>query len=404
MSATEKFVRKQAAVLSAAARVINVYGLKDTTISMLAESADMATTSITYYFKRKQDLVAACYRYAFEKINRIIAQAEPASNPVERLRLFMERYYDLQYDIAIGKTAPLLSWVYLRGLTGPEAGELFETYANFFRSVRNLIRPENFDDTNRSQLNACTRFLLAQINWSGRWLARYQVQNYARAADRIIDILTYGACPNKHEWQEADALEHETSSHSKEIFLKAATELINVIGYRGASLDKIAAKLGRTKGSFYHHYINKNELVEACYKRTFTIINTILSRSRKAGNHRDQLNNAISNIVRFQFDPAGPLLDNIALGVLSSERRPNIISDYDYLSSNLADLVIDGIIDGSLRPIDPYIASQMLTSTIFSSPDLAPWIPGINIDNAGALYVRPFFEGIFYPVDRHFKR
>ncbi len=161
MSATEKFVRKQAAILSAATREINVYGLKDTTISMLAESADMATTSITYYFKRKEDLVAACYHYAFEKINRVIAQAEPAPSPVERLRLFIEHYYNLQYDIAIGKTAPLLSWVYLRALTGPEASELFETYAKIFRSVRNLIQPKNSDHTNRSQLNACTRFLLA---------------------------------------------------------------------------------------------------------------------------------------------------------------------------------------------------------------------------------------------------
>jgi AcrR family transcriptional regulator len=404
MNTTQKFVRKQAAVLSAATFVINEYGLKDTTISKLAESADMATTSITYYFKRKEDLVAACYRYAFEKINRIIAQAEAAPSPAERLRLLIEHYFNLQYEIAVGKTAPLLSWVHLRALTGSVASELFEAYTIFFRSVRNLIRPENFDNTNRSQLNACTRFLIAQINWSGRWLSRYQSRNYARAADRIIDILTYGACPNHQQWREAHALEHEPSSNSKETFLKAATELINVIGYRSASLDKIAAKLRRTKGSFYHHYKNKDELVEACYERTFAIINTILSRSRKAGNHHDQINHAISNIVRFQLDPAGPLLDNVAIGVLSPERKTKIYNNYYSLSRILADLVIDGIIDGSLRPLDPYIASNMLTTTIFSSPDLAPWIPGVNIDNASALYVRPFFEGIFYPVDRYFKR
>jgi len=66
-------------------------------------------------------------------------------------------------------------------------------------------------------------------------------------------------------------------------------------------VEKISARLGRTKGSFYHHYKNKDELVAACYDRTFAIIDEVLDRVQKAGNHCDRLNDAIANLVRFQL-------------------------------------------------------------------------------------------------------
>ena len=58
----------------------------------------------------------------------------------------------------------------------------------------------------------------------------------------------------------------------REAFLLAATRLINELGYRGASVQKIASELNVTKGSFYHHLDAKDDLVIACYKRSFDTI------------------------------------------------------------------------------------------------------------------------------------
>ena len=55
-------------------------------------------------------------------------------------------------------------------------------------------------------------------------------------------------------------------------FLLAATRLINELGYRGASVQRIAAELNVTKGSFYHHLDAKDDLVIACYRRSFDTI------------------------------------------------------------------------------------------------------------------------------------
>ncbi|MCF3696692.1 TetR/AcrR family transcriptional regulator, partial [Salmonella enterica subsp. enterica serovar Weltevreden] len=58
----------------------------------------------------------------------------------------------------------------------------------------------------------------------------------------------------------------------REAFLLAATRLINQLGYRGASVQRIASELNVTKGSFYHHLDAKDDLVVTCYRRSFDTI------------------------------------------------------------------------------------------------------------------------------------
>jgi len=212
----------------------------------------------------------------------------------------------------------------------------------------------------------------------------------------MFDLLANGVGPEKYKWSEPEAFKYDELSKSKQILLKTATELINMNGYRGASVEKIAGMQGLTKGSFYHHYKNKDELVAACYERTFAIIDDVLFREQKVRNHREQLNVVISNLVRFQLDPSGPLLHTNGMGALSAEKRTQIEDRFQKLSDDLMDLVIDGMIDGSVRPVDPIIASQMLIPTVFHASELPIWFPEIaNQQNAAELYVQPFFKGIF---------
>ena len=55
---------------------------------------------------------------------------------------------------------------------------------------------------------------------------------------------------------------------ASDAFLQAATFLINEQGYRGASVEKISARLNVTKGSFYHYNDNKDDLVANCFERS----------------------------------------------------------------------------------------------------------------------------------------
>ena len=56
---TDRFERKREAILDAATRILNRKGVKGLTLSDAASAVDLSTTSVTYYFKRKDDLAAA---------------------------------------------------------------------------------------------------------------------------------------------------------------------------------------------------------------------------------------------------------------------------------------------------------------------------------------------------------
>ena len=75
------------------------------------------------------------------------------------------------------------------------------------------------------------------------------------------------AKPAQLPWNELDPQDAEGDA-TRSAYLKAATRLVNEHGYRGASVDRIAAQLQLTKGSFYHHHETKEELIAACFERS----------------------------------------------------------------------------------------------------------------------------------------
>ncbi len=57
--ATDRF-RKRDAILDASTGILNQRGVKGLTLADAAAAVELSTTSVTYYFKRKDDLAAAC--------------------------------------------------------------------------------------------------------------------------------------------------------------------------------------------------------------------------------------------------------------------------------------------------------------------------------------------------------
>ena len=57
-------------------------------------------------------------------------------------------------------------------------------------------------------------------------------------------------------------------------------------------------------------------------------------------------------------------------------------------------MLIDGLIDGSVRLCDIRIAAEAVTATINAAEELQRWIPMATADNVGDLYVRSLFEGL----------
>ena len=89
-----------------------------------------------------------------------------------------------------------------------------------------------------------------------------------------MDVFAGGIAGPGERWAPAAAgrSSHPEAEPGRAAFLLAATRLINELGYRGASVQRIASELNVTKGSFYHHLDAKDDLVIACYRRSFDTI------------------------------------------------------------------------------------------------------------------------------------
>src|SRR6202012_3287779 len=59
VQSTDRFERKREAILDASTTLLNARGVKGLTLGVAAASVGLSTTSVTYYFRRKDDLAAA---------------------------------------------------------------------------------------------------------------------------------------------------------------------------------------------------------------------------------------------------------------------------------------------------------------------------------------------------------
>jgi AcrR family transcriptional regulator len=394
-----KFVQKREQILQCAAERFNVAGVRGATLADIAKAVDLNLTSIRHYFLKKEDLVAAAFLRSIETHQARLAKSKGAGPPEARVRDLVHRYFEFRRRIRIGEHPEIMLFGDLRSLAEPHASQVWPKYADLFRTVRALAAEPEEMEGERQKVNARAHTLISQFMRSVFWLPEYDVEDFGRVEERFIDILLNGLTAPGTECRRRIAElpeEAEPDKRSLESFLKAATELINEQGYRGASVERIAARLNVTKGSFYHHIDAKVDLVVECFRRNTEILQTA-QRNAIRGETRglDQAGAAAAALVRRQQTPAGSLLRNSALMSVDPETRRDMWRQMDLVVGRFADMVADGIVDGSVRPCDARIAGQMLMAQVNSASELANWVPDLTPDNSVELYVRPLFRGLF---------
>lgn len=394
----KRFDQRKQAILDASGALFNRHGLRDATLAMVAAEIGLNLKSLRYYFKRKEDLVATAFLHAIDLHRSLIdtAMVEPTADA--RLRRFIVEYFALQLRVRRGEQAEFVHFGDLRALTEPQATRVFAEYIDLFRRLRALLHHPG-QPWDKATLNARTHFLISQLLWSVVWLGYYLPEDVDRVAQRFATLLTHGLTGNRPlpTPVTVDLLPNADDGErlSQESFLRAATELINANGYRGASVDRISAALNVTKGAFYHHNDTKDGLVVACFERTFGVMRRA-QNAAIADNTMglDRLAGATISLVEHQMRPAGTLLRTAALTAIDIHLRDEMTFQMNQLTARFQDMMIDAIADGSGPVCDVRIAAQMVTAVINSTEELPRWVPGASIDTVVDLYVRPLFQGL----------
>ena len=189
---TDRFERKREAILDAATRILNRKGIKGLTLGDTAAAVDLSTTSVTYYFKRKDDLAAACISRGIDTLFEIAEAAVKATTPAERLYLFFTGYLDVLKATEDGDAPPLPIISELRALSSPRHEEVAQAYGRLFRKARQIFDHPDLCWMSRGRRTARTRMLLEQVFWGGAWLAKFDAEDYPRIRDRMVDIFLNG--------------------------------------------------------------------------------------------------------------------------------------------------------------------------------------------------------------------
>lgn len=398
---TDRFERKREAILDASTVILNQQGVKGLTLGVAAAAVGLSTTSVTYYFKRKDDLAAAVLMRGIAWLQAAADTAMAEPTPRERLHTLLQLYLERVRLMVTGQAPQLPGLSDIRALNNPQRADVSAAFMKLFRKVRTLFDHPDLAWLGRGRRTARTHMLLEQLFWAATWLPKYDAEDYPRVRERMFDILVGGLAAEGAEWAPApaplaDLAARDGQEMSRETFLLAATRLINQRGYRGASVDKISAALNVTKGSFYHHNEAKDDLVVACFDRTFEVMRRVQRLAMSLpGDQWAKLSSAAAALAEYQLSEYGPLLRTSALSALPAAIREEQVAHSGRVSDRFASMISDGIAEGSIRPVDPFIAAQMLNATLNAGAELAFWVPGVTQKQAPGVFARPLLMGIF---------
>lgn len=397
--ATARYARKKETILAAATAILNRQGVRGMTLADVAAKVGLNTTSVTYYYRKKDDLAAACFMRGLERFEAMVEEAAAESTPAARILKFLDLYLDLNRQVRLGEATPLTSFTEIKALKEPLRGSVIGAFNDLFRRVRSFFDDPSLAHLDKRQRNARTHLLMEQVFWSGRWLRRYDVEDYGRVRDRMGDILLNGLPAGGRAWTPQPLPDPTPLSPEglewRETFLVAATRLINQRGYRGASVEDISAALNVTKGSFYHHHEDKDALVAECFERTFTVTRRSQLDARDLpADSWTQLVSTAAGLTTYQLSEHGPLLRASSLGALPEPLRSDMADGYMRGWQRFASIISDGIADGSIRPVDPSIGAHMINSMLNAAASLEAWAPGLAREEAADLFAKPLLTGV----------
>ena len=395
-----RFQRKRDALLDAATVLINDRGAKATTLQAVSQAVELSTTSVTYYFPRKDILAAAVFERAIGRLHEYVKDAASAGDPRARVRRLLGLHVALRADVIRDSDVPIATLSEVRTLDDEFRKPLLAQYVELFRATRALWG--DYTEAEKPLITARAHLLLETIFWLPVWLARYPIDEFERVHLQLFRLFDIGLAMPGARWDprplpaDADGEPESDEARGAPNFLGVATRLINESGYRGASVVRIVDELEVTKGSFYHHLDAKDDLILECFRRTFSRISSVQRAAAQCGETQwDHLQATMAYLIDLQFEGEFPLTRTSALQALPIELRTQAVERFDRTSLRFGNSLVEGAQEGSIQLIDPNIASQTITAMLNSAYDLRNWAIKLDRQTAIRLYASCLTHGMF---------
>jgi AcrR family transcriptional regulator len=398
--------QKRRAILSEASRLFNIHGARATKLDDISARLNLNKASLYYYVKSKDDLIYQCYLASCETLSEMIYEADRQSRTgAGKLTAFILAYFMACKEIMEGGRHHMAILSETRALKPEHRKIVAARYSEIQGRVRSFIRMGRDDGSLQvaSEIDAALA-LFGLLQLTVLWLPQTDPEGYGQAAEDFIDIVFNGitaAQPGVD--RQASALAENgidraaTAEEGDRLadFCRIGSAYFNSKGFKGASLDEIAETLKLTKGSFYYHVRDKDELLYRCFRRSLAIIQQAQEASAvNAACGLEALQRCAFHLFRIQNSNSGPLIRFSLIPSLSETHRKEILAGIAGVTDRFGDMIREGIDDGSVRTVNPFIAEQILVSAVDLSTELQWQRPVEDLLADARVFFEFYFDGI----------
>ena len=396
------------AILSEAAQLFNWQGSRATTLADIAGSMQLTKTCVYYYVKTKEDLIYQCYVSSCAMwLDHVQAANQLQGNGIEKIISLVKRHFYQYIDTLQGAGPHYALLSEISALDAEHAEDIMQRWSNIFADCQQMVE-QGIDEGLIEDLDPAVIVtgIFSILQWFPVWLNRSHGANPEPVIEGVLDILVNGLSAQKHQFVDIqfpqlsglqlDSFDREYQSHIKrEAFYRVGAIYFNQKGYKGTSLDEIANSLDVTKGAFYYHIKNKEELLYQCFNRSLDVESRLLNKAGASqANGLKKIELSLRYLFNIQFSEQGPLIRYRALPSLDEQHRKAVLKANKNNSKILGTYIDQGFADGTLRPMDVDIAQNVLSGAVEASPELANWIADIRSPEVSAAYFNLFINGL----------
>ena len=408
-SKTNQHDQKYKTILSAASELFNVYGTRGTTLIQIADKLNLTKTSLYYYAKNKEELVHQCYLNTCIELQTMITSAKNTDgSAMNKIDCLLRLNFDCLNGIINGSRGHLAGFTEIASLSSQHKKEISEFIRTFVMQVMALIEQGQIDGSIQNVQPAKTASALwGAIFWLPVWLHTVADDNREEAYQQWLSIIKYGlnnqttalsfAKTNLAKEQVAPAGfdRNQQNKIKQEAFYRVGSIFFNQKGFKGTSLDELAQSLGVTKGAFYYHIKNKDDLLIKCFERTINIESQVLEDSLAIENNGlEKLAYAAQKLFSIQVGEQGPLIRYARMWSLDIDKRQEMEITTSKIRDLFGNIIQLGIDDKSIKPVDLFVAENIIAGAIESIPDLGDSINEDDVIGDSADFFHIFFNGI----------